>query len=294
MRDVGVAGAQFLHQTGQASIVGVASHLVAQRPTAGAAKSAQFTIRAPFAGTFCHGFGTRITIAVANVSAVQGPTTRLRATHRFLNWLSGHRVAPSAVNQALIERWCADFPGRRTQVAGFVTWARRRHLIGSVRVLKARINSQWSPLHVDDPDQLYAAARRCLTDPDLPSQERFAAALVVLYGQPANKISTLRLRDLALTRDGALTVHFGTTPLALPPILAEISSDLIRDARRTSRGSSGSRCRRLVVPWSTGEPPDASLDASKPDPAVAADRLATRAQHRAAQLGRRGPTVRVG
>ena len=120
-----------------------------------------------------------------------------------------------------------------------MTWARRRHLIGSVRVLKARINSQWSPLHVDDPDQLYAAARRCLTDPDLPSQERFAAALVVLYGQPANKISTLRLRDLALTRDGALTVHFGTTPLALPPILAEISSDLIRDARRTSRGVRG-------------------------------------------------------
>lgn len=85
--------------------------------------------------------------------------------------------------------------------------------------------------------ELYAAARRCLTDASVPAGHRLAAALVVLHGQPLTRICRLRVDDPQAGPDGSTTISLGRVPLTLLPPLDDVAqaaaAGAIRDAVRT-------------------------------------------------------------
>lgn len=106
-------------------------------------------------------------------------------------------------------------------LAAFLAWAGRRG--HTTRGLQAAPESGRTPRLATAQQDLYAAARRCLTDHTLPTGRRLAAALVLLYGQPLARISTLQTDDLQLAADGTTTLGLGPTPVTLLPPLDEIA-----------------------------------------------------------------------
>ena len=80
-----------------------------------------------------------------------------------------------------------------------------------------------SPQRFVDPAELYAVARSCLTDASIPGGLRLAGCLILLYGQPLNRINLLKTSDLHRDNDSTTSIQLGRTPLTLPPALADIA-----------------------------------------------------------------------
>lgn len=113
----------------------------------------------------------------------------------------------------------------------FLRWAgRRQHCPGGLRLPDP--NGRGTVRLGTGQEELFAAARRCLTDPSLPPGHRLAGGLVVLYGQPLSRICRLRVADLSRAEDGSTTLKLGRTPLTLLPPLAEAAHALARAAAR--------------------------------------------------------------
>jgi integrase len=62
------------------------------------------------------------------------------------------------------------------------------------------------PSVIDDSGR-WKAARRLVTDNTIPVDDRVAAALVVLYGQPLSRIARLTISDIHTGPDGAVNLN---------------------------------------------------------------------------------------
>lgn len=158
---------------------------------------------------------------------------------RFAAWLRQHGSSLAALTQAPLDEWAADNLDDAAELASFLRWAvRRRHVPRGLRPPEHQPRTV--RLHSSQ-DELYAAARRCLTDHTIPAGHRLAAGLVVLYGQPLTRICRLRTSDLHLEPDGTATLRLGRTPVVLLSPLADAARHLIQTpahgAARTGVGT---------------------------------------------------------
>lgn len=141
--------------------------------------------------------------------------------HHFLRWLRQHGASLDQLSQADVDHWTAGHLDQAVALAAFLRWAARRH--HAPRGIRPPSRRDRTVRLSTGQDELYAAARRCLTDSTIPPGHRLAVGLVVLYGQPLTRICRLRVSDLEHHDDETTTITLGRTPLALLPPLAAVA-----------------------------------------------------------------------
>ena len=181
----------------------------------------------------------RVETGQASASVFGRVRSSIITVRRFAAWLRQHDSSLDALTQAPLDAWAADHLDSAAELASFLLWAvRRRHVPRGVRPPEHKPRTV--RLHSSQ-DELYAAARRCLTDHSIPAGHRLAAGLVVLYGQPLTRICRLRTTDLHLNPDGTATLRLGNTPVVLLPPMADAARSLVQTpahgAARTGVGT---------------------------------------------------------
>ncbi len=145
----------------------------------------------------------------------------------FASWLRQQNNSLADFAQAALDEYAANHLDSVAELGSYVRWAARRgHVPRGLRPPEHQPRTV--RLHSSQ-DELYAAARRCLTDQTISPGHRLAAGLVVLYGQPLTRICRLRTTDLHLSPDGTTaTLRLGKTPVALLPPLADAARHLVQ------------------------------------------------------------------
>lgn len=149
---------------------------------------------------------------------------------RLLGWLRDHDLTIGSCTQADIDLWLASGPPSRRDARIFLRWARRRHLAGHVDIVR---RPAAIPVPDADPVALAGIVRRLLDDDRLALADRIAGLLVLLYGQPASRIVTLRTDKIGQD-NGVATLRLGNTSINLP----EPFGTLIRRHCAARRGHS--------------------------------------------------------
>lgn len=108
-------------------------------------------------------------------------------------------------------------------VSIFLNWARRQRL--TTLTGPAWPGTQL-PRDFLDHQQRWATSRRLLGDTTIPTADRVAGLLVLLYGQRASTISQLTVDDVTPAPDGTVALSLGRDRLLIPPPLAELITRL--------------------------------------------------------------------
>lgn len=141
---------------------------------------------------------------------------------RFLVWLRDHDTSLASLSQADLDAWLAQRPRSRRLLIGFLTWAHDQRLA-------PKLELPWPPAR--DPvglvadDQRWRVARRVLSDDTLEPRDRVAAALLLLYGQTAARITRLTRADID-DESGQVTLRLGKDHIVLPPPLDQLIQQL--------------------------------------------------------------------
>ncbi len=126
--------------------------------------------------------------------------------------------------QADVEKYLNTKPAYAKQCSAFVRWAVRHRYAKSG--IKAPAKRWTGPAGPHDEDGRWALARRLLHDETLPTADRVAGLLVLLYAQSASSIH--RLTTDHVTQDGdRVLLHLGPRPLKLPAPLDALVRDLV-------------------------------------------------------------------
>ncbi|WP_050993713.1 hypothetical protein [Streptomyces violaceusniger] len=146
------------------------------------------------------------------------------AADNFLTWLTGEGLTLGTCTQPDLERGMADATvSYRDETGHFVRWSvQHRHArgltYGTVR---------WTgPQGTVDSEKRWAGARRLLNDDTLPTPDRVAGLLLILYAQKISIISQLAVDDVHFDGD-TVTITFGSSPIVLPAPLASLVRELI-------------------------------------------------------------------
>ncbi|MFD4460083.1 hypothetical protein [Nocardia sp. NPDC058480] len=120
-----------------------------------------------------------------------------RVAMDFLNWLRARGTNLGECTQHDIDDWFADGPKTRLTARIFMTFAIRRRLCPKLHIP--------SPPRVITPEaqpqaERIALVRRLFTDGSLAPIDRVAGLLVLLYAQPATRITQIKVEDVT-TRD---------------------------------------------------------------------------------------------
>jgi hypothetical protein len=144
----------------------------------------------------------------------------VRAAAAVLSTLAGSGRTLADVRHSDIDDWLAGRQvARRAELGTFLHWVCRERLTAVALPVM-----QWAgPDSRIDHDQRWVLARRLLHDDTVPTEDRLAGLLVVLYAQTATRIRLLRFDDLD-SSSGAVRFTFGTTPFDLPSAMAPSSS----------------------------------------------------------------------
>jgi len=140
---------------------------------------------------------------------------------RFLHALREHDLDLTSCTQADLDAWLTTRARAHRLLPVFLAWAQRQHHLPVALAVTAA--PAWQLGAVQPADQRWQHARRLLHDDTLPTPDRVAGLLVLLYGQTLTRISRLRLADLDIATDptgvvvhlrlGADAIHVGE-PLA--------------------------------------------------------------------------------
>jgi hypothetical protein len=146
--------------------------------------------------------------------------TRVRATLNFLTWLDEQHLTLATITQPKIDQWLTTTPTYSTYAAReFLYWARQHHLTGDVTIPKKPHHSTLAPITEDD---RWTQLRRCLHDTTLPTAVRAAGALVLLFGLPVSRITTLRHHDIRTDPDGNDWLQMADHQLLIPAAVATL------------------------------------------------------------------------
>ncbi|MFJ1818679.1 site-specific integrase [Streptomyces sp. NPDC088139] len=150
------------------------------------------------------------------------------AADNFLTWLGGEGLTLGTCTQPDLERWMAEpTVSYRDETGHFVRWSlQHRHAsgltYGTVR---------WTgPQGTIDSEKRWADARRLLNDDTLPTPDRVAGLLLILYAQKIATISQLTVDDVQSDGD-TVAIAFGTSPVVLPMPLASLVRELVATRR---------------------------------------------------------------
>jgi hypothetical protein len=150
------------------------------------------------------------------------------AADSLLTWLTGQGLTQGTCTQPDLERWIADpTVSYRDETGHFVRWSvQHRH----ARALTYGTVRWTGPRSTIDSEKRWDDARRLLHDDTLPTPDRVAGLLLVLYAQKIATISQLTVDDVHVS-DDTVAITFGTSPIVLPEPLATLVRELIATRR---------------------------------------------------------------
>lgn len=135
-----------------------------------------------------------------------------------------------STTQADIDNWFAHPGANRWLARPFLVWARqRRHLDRQIQLPPTPPKT--TPPAVDDPGR-WEIARRLVNDDSLAVDDRVAASLVVLYGQPLSRVVRLTTADIKTEPDRSVTVNLDGHPMPIHEPFATLIGQL--PLRRTN------------------------------------------------------------
>ncbi len=154
----------------------------------------------------------------------------LRCVAELLDQLADHDRNLQTATQADLDCWFAH-PGANHWLARpFLIWARQRHHL-SRQIRLPPTPAQAPHPTVDDPRR-WNIARQLVADDTLAIDDRVAAALVVLYGQPLSRIARLTTTDVLSGPDGTVAVNVDGHPMPVHEPFATLIAKL--PTRRTN------------------------------------------------------------
>ena len=212
-----------------------------------------------------------------NTSTQVGHSTFLRSKQNvtvaidFLTWLHvEHDKTLATLTQAELDQWQAEGSSTRLFIGRFLSWAQHTREVAAD--LEVRSHRRGSATTLDITAQKNALDL-ATSDMEIPARDRFAAILVLAFGQPIERVTTLTWEDISID-DDLIVIHLGT-PIALPDPLAQIVRDMRSQA--TPSNTAAHPNSNWVFPGSSpGQPMD---------PASLRNRLHELAPPRAARLG---------
>lgn len=165
----------------------------------------------------------------------------------FLTWLAGAGLSLGTCTQSDLEHWMTDAAfSYRDETGHFVRWSvQHRHAYG----LTCGAVRWTGPQGTIDSEKRWADARRLLSDNALPTADRVAGLLLILYAQKISTISQLTVDDVDITGD-TVAIAFGSSPVTLPSPLAALVRELVATRRGKGQDRHAGRCP-LAFPWRT-------------------------------------------
>jgi hypothetical protein len=169
-------------------------------------------------------------LAEDHVTRLQDLNVRCHVTaaDSFLTWLNSEGLTLGTCTQPDLERWIADATvSYRDETGHFARWSvQHRHArgltYGTVR---------WTgPQGTIDSEKRWDDARRILNDDSLPTPDRVAGLLLILYAQKIATIGQLTVDDVHIDGD-TVTITFGSSPVVLPAPLASEVRELVATRR---------------------------------------------------------------
>ncbi|MFG3530349.1 site-specific integrase [Streptomyces sp. NPDC047917] len=160
----------------------------------------------------------------ASVQQIQNTRSHLVAADAFLHWLADQDTSLSGCTQGEVEKYLNSEPPYPVRCGAFIRWAvPQRYAPAGIKAPAIR----WTgPAGPHDQDARWAVARRLLHDDSLPTADRVAGLLVLLYAQNASSIH--RLTADRVTKDGDhVLLSLGERPIRLPAPLDVLMSDLV-------------------------------------------------------------------
>lgn len=160
----------------------------------------------------------------AGLAEIKNPHHHVTAADNFFTWLNHEGLTLGTCTQPNLEKWMADATvSYRDETGHFVRWSvQHRHArgltYGTIR---------WTgPQGTIDSEKRWADARRLLNDDTLPTSDRVAGLLLVLYAQKIATISQLTVDDIHID-DDTVAITFGSSPVVLPAPLASLVPELV-------------------------------------------------------------------
>lgn len=155
-----------------------------------------------------------------------GARRTIRVATELLAWLRDHHTRLDQLTQADIDLWVASGPPSRRLARTFLNWAASRRIATPVKI---HIPSHRHPATTTTADSYQDVVTRLVTDTTLPRAERSAGLLVALYAQPVSRIVRLHIDHVTTIAADHVTLALGRHHIELPPVLAELVTDLIND-----------------------------------------------------------------
>ncbi|AKH83977.1 hypothetical protein AA958_19310 [Streptomyces sp. CNQ-509] len=160
----------------------------------------------------------------ASTQQLQNVRVHLVAADAFLHWLEDQGTSLSGCTQGEAESYLNSDPPHPGRCAAFIRWAvRQRYAPAGIKAPAIR----WTgPAGPHDQDARWAVARRLLHDGDIPTADRVAGLLMLLYAQNASSIHRLTTDRVTNNGDHVL-LSLGDRPIQLPAPLDALVSDLV-------------------------------------------------------------------
>lgn len=167
----------------------------------------------------------------------------------FLTSAHEARYPPSQIPQQLVDAWLADHPRQMVELGAFLRWAARRRLVPNLD-LPAQPVPAPSRFQADQTHSNLLT--RVMSDATQPVGDRLAGCLVLLYGQTARSIVTLRRHDVDVSAwddQRVVRVRLGDDPVELTGVVAQLAHDLATAPSNHGWGGALSRSFTTDSEW---------------------------------------------
>lgn len=172
-------------------------------------------------------------------AAIAHARQSITVADQFLTWLAEQQQSLALATQLDLDRWLATGPSTRTRVHPFIVWAvqsRNAHGL-TMPTTKSSDGPEM------DHQQRLEWIRRCLTNTDIPREERVATLLLLLYAQPITRIAALPVSAIEVDDSGNTFLRFHRVRSPVPEPFATLLLDH-RDQRSPTQTTSG-----VESPW---------------------------------------------
>jgi hypothetical protein len=152
--------------------------------------------------------------------------TKIKMALAFLTWLDGRGIVLHSITQVDVDRWLTGGARQRTELRGFLLWARRRQLINDDVTLNCRRPTVPAiDFGALDEGKRWAQLYQCLHDREMSLDLRVAGALLLLFGNQLSRTVRLTAEHIR-HHDEQCHLLLDQHPILLPPVLADLITHL--------------------------------------------------------------------
>lgn len=199
-------------------------HLLAQIPGVEDRK----VLRAYATWTHLRALRDRAKKAPLTRNDTSGARQILHQTRAFLTWLDARGRTLATCTQSDIDTWLAAGGRNRLIIRVPVMWAQQRGHAPARLTVPTTTHGELARERQQTTEERWQLAHRFMTDEALPTRDRVAGLLVLLYAQPLTRITHLTTSDVTHAGTG-MRLTLAEHPVEVPAPLARLVNELLTD-----------------------------------------------------------------